>query len=218
MTIGENGDKNCFENWELCLFQQFSFHDNRTVHSSHYCPSLANSGIQFFVLPSVTRECNPKILELHVEKFLTCFSVAPFTCNTHWSSSVARGGGGGSSSLPLACEVCKIARFWCFWGRFLVIKWKQPPQKKLGAEVVKYMSGLAWKSVWISDFGRKIRLNFGEDLFFFWRSPVFGLKKTSEFPILAEKFVPISVKTFFFFLEITCFWAEKTFEFPILAE
>ena len=32
----ENGDKNCFENWELCLFWQFSFHDNRIVQSSHY--------------------------------------------------------------------------------------------------------------------------------------------------------------------------------------
>ena len=28
------------------------------------CTSLAHSGIQFFVLPSVTRKCNPKILEL----------------------------------------------------------------------------------------------------------------------------------------------------------
>ena len=46
-----------------------------------------------------------------------------------------------------------------------------------------------WKSVWIFDFGRKIRLNFGEDLFIY-----------------------------LFFLETTCFWAEKTFEFPILAE
>ena len=29
-------------------------------------------------------------------------------------SSVARGGGGGPKPPPLACEVCKIARFWCF--------------------------------------------------------------------------------------------------------
>ena len=35
-----------------------------------------------------------------------------------------------------------------------------------------------------------------------------------EFPILVEKSISISVKTFFFFLETTCFWAEKTFEFP----
>ena len=64
MTISENGDKNCFENWELCLFLQFSFHDNQIVQSLHYCASLAHSGIQFFVLPSVTRKCNPKILKL----------------------------------------------------------------------------------------------------------------------------------------------------------
>ena len=50
---------------------------------------------------------------------------------------------------------------------------------------------------------------------------VMRYKKTFEFPILAEKSVSISVKTFFFsffFFETTCFWAEKTFEFPILAE
>ena len=33
------------------------------------------------------------------------------------------------------------------------------------------------KNLWISDFGRKITLNFGEDLFFFWRSPNLGRKK-----------------------------------------
>ena len=64
MTIDENGDKNCFENWKLCLFRLFSFHDNQIVLSSHYSTSIANAGIQFFVLPSITRECNPKILEL----------------------------------------------------------------------------------------------------------------------------------------------------------
>ena len=78
-------------------------------------------------------------------------------------------GGGGARAPPLACEVCKIARFWCFWGRFLVKNWKQPPpQRKLGAEVVKWMSWCGIKSVWISDFGRKTSLNFGEDLFFFF--------------------------------------------------
>ena len=56
--------KNCLENWELCFFWQFSFHDNRIEQSSHYCTSLANSVIQLFVLPSVTRKCNPKILKI----------------------------------------------------------------------------------------------------------------------------------------------------------
>ena len=64
MTIRENWDKNCVENSEVCLFRQFSFHDYRIVQSWHYCTCFASLGIQFFVLPSVTRECNPKILEL----------------------------------------------------------------------------------------------------------------------------------------------------------
>ena len=41
---------------------------------------------------------------------------------------------------------------------------------------------LGGKNVWISDFGRKISLNFGEDLFFFfWRPPDFGRKKRLNF-------------------------------------
>ena len=38
-------------------------------------------------------------------------------------------------------------------------------------------------------------------------------EKAFDFPILAEKSVSISVKTFFI-LEINWFWAEKAFEFP----
>ena len=37
--------------------------------------------------------------------------------------------------------------------------------------------------------------------------------QTFEFPDLAEKSVPISVKTFFFFFETTWFWAKKTLNF-----
>ena len=41
---------------------------------------------------------------------------------------------------------------------------------------------LGEKNVWISDFGRKISLNFGEDLFFFfWRPPEYGRKKRLNF-------------------------------------
>ena len=57
---------------------------------------------------------------------------------------------------------------------------------------------LAWKSVWISTTGRKIRLNFGEDLFFLLEITCFWAEKAFEFPILAKKSVSISVKTFFF--------------------
>ena len=48
---------------------------------------------------------------------------------------------------------------------------------------------LGRKNVWISDFSRKISLNCGEDLFFFcffWRSPVFGLKKRLNFRAFKE--------------------------------
>ena len=59
---------------------------------------------------------------------------------------------------PIFCEKLKIA----------------PPHKKTSPS-----------NVWISDLGRKISPNFGEDLFFI-----------------------------FYFLETTWFWAEKIFEFP----
>ena len=127
--------------------------------------------------------------------------------------SVDRGGG------VLAGEVCKIARFWCFWGRFLVKNWKQPPP--IGNWVPKLWStcrDTAWKSVWISDYGRKISLNFGEDLVL--ETTCFWAEKTFEPPIS-------EVQTFFcffffkislnfgedLFLETNCFLAEKTFQF-----
>ena len=65
---------------------------------------------------------------------------------------------------------------------------EQPPPK--GNWVPKLWSRCRdseWKSVWISDFGRKISLNFGEDLFFFfWRPPVFGQKKRLNFQAFLE--------------------------------
>ena len=78
MTISENGDKNRFER-KLCLSRQFSFHDNRIAQNSHYCTSLTYSGIQqFFVLPSVTGECNPNCTwtflpaSVSLHSFATC--------------------------------------------------------------------------------------------------------------------------------------------------
>ena len=65
----------------------------------------------------------------------------------------------------------------------------------------------AWKTVWTSDFGRKIRLNFGEDLFFyFWRSPVFGLKKRSNFRFWPKNPSKFRWRPFFFF-----FWRSPVF-------
>ena len=79
---------------------------------------------------------------------------------------------------------------------------------------------LGGKNLWISDFGRKITLNFGEDLFFFvfWRPPDFGRKKPLNFRFRPENHSQFRWRPFFFcFLETTWFWAEKTFEFPISA-
>ena len=131
-----------------------------------------------------------------------------------WSSSVARWGG-GARAPPLACEVCKIARFWCFRGQFLVKNWKQPPQRKLGAEVVKYMSWL----------GLKKRLNFRyrpknqsqfrwRPLLFLWDCLILGWKNVCISDIGRKISLNGEDFFFFFFLEITCFWAEKTFVFP----
>ena len=64
-------------------------------------------------------------------------------------------------------------------------------------------------NVWISDWGRKISLKFGDDLFFFLLFGdhlILGGKKL-KFPISAEKSVSNSVKTFFFFF----FWRPSDF-------
>ena len=82
--------------------------------------------------------------------------------SSHVVSSVARGGGAGSSR-------CKIARFWCFWGRFLVKNRKQPPPppKEIGC--------------------RSCEVHI-----------VIRPEKAFKFPISAKKSVSISVKIFFF--------------------
>ena len=82
MTKDEDGYKNDFEIWALCLLQQFSFNDNQIVQSLHYCTILVHSGIQNVVLSSVTGECN--------SNKLNCFNVAPFICNTHWLRFLGR--------------------------------------------------------------------------------------------------------------------------------
>ena len=76
--------------------------------------------------------------------------------------------------------------------------------------------GFGGKNLWISDFGRKITLNFGEDLFFFfWRSPNFGRKKPLNFGFRPKNHSEFWRRPFFFlFLEITLVRAQKTFEFP----
>ena len=125
-------------------------------------------------------------------------------------SSVARGGGGGGSSPPhWLVKYAKTHVFCAFEADFLWKMENSPPHTKraplrrlnlrnLGekslwilAKTFFFFFGdhliLGGKNVWIPDFGRKITLNFGEDLFFFffffffWRSPNFGRKKPLNF-------------------------------------
>ena len=59
---------------------------------------------------------------------------------------------------------------------------------------------------WISDFGWKISLNFGEDLFFFlWRPPVFERKQRLNFRLWPKNQSQFLWRPFF----LACFWAEK---------
>ena len=64
---------------------------------------------------------------------------------------------------------------------------------------------LGGKNVWILEFGRKITLNFGEDLFFFilffifWRSPNFGRKKRLNFGFRPKNHSEFWRRPFFLF-------------------
>ena len=97
-------------------------------------------------------------------------------------SSVARGGGGARGPPHWLVKYAKLHVFGAFEADFW---WKienSPPPK--GNWVPKLWSTCrdsAWKCVRISDFGRKISFNFGED-----RPPVFGLKKRLNFRAFRE--------------------------------
>ena len=54
-------------------------------------------------------------------------------------------------------------------------------------------------NVWICEIGRNSSLNFGEDLFFFWRSPNFGQKKPLNFGFRPKNHSEFWRRPFFFF-------------------
>ena len=80
-------------------------------------------------------------------------------------------------------------------------KWKiAPPMRKEPPH----------KSLNLRNFGRKIALNFGEDLFFFfffWRSPNFGRKKPLNFGFRPKNHSEFWRRPFFFFF----FWRSPNF-------
>ena len=120
------------------------------------------------------------------------------------SSSVARG---LEPPPPLACEVCKIAPFWWFWGRFFVKNWKQPPPigkqpplKRLDFRFrPKNQSQIRWRPFFLFletkwfwaektfefPISAEKSVNFGET-FFFWRPPNFGRKQPLNFRAFRE--------------------------------
>ena len=122
------------------------------------------------------------------------------------------GGGGGGSS------------------RFVVKIENSPPQtsefakldeKSVSFLVKTFFFFFFWrtphfgrKMLWIWDFGRKITLNFGEDLFFFGEHLILGEKKLWISNFGREIALNFGEDLFFFFLENTLFWVEKTFELP----
>ena len=103
------------------------------------------------------------------------------------TSSVARGGGGGSSSPNWLVKYAKSHVFCAFEADFLWKMENSPPHTKRAPpqtfELAKLEEKSPWilaktfffgdhlilggKNLWILDFGRKIALNFGEDLFFY---------------------------------------------------
>ena len=106
------------------------------------------------------------------------------------TSSVARGGGGRGGGLEPPHWLVKYAKshvFGAFEADFLWKVENSPPP--IGKQPPS--------NVWISEFGWKISLNFGEDLFFSLETTWIWAKKTFKIPILAEKSVSILVKTFF---------------------
>ena len=115
-----------------------------------------------------------------------------------WEQQRSQGGGGARAPPHWPFKYAKSHVFGAFEAGFW---WKNENSPPKGIWVPKLWSScrdLASKTVWTSEFGRKIRLNFGEDLFFFSEITCFWAEKGFEFPILAEKSDSISVKTFFF--------------------
>ena len=67
MTIGEDGDKYWLKHWDFYFSRYLPIQDDWIVQILNYSTCFARSNIQFLVLPFITREYDPKILEpLHL--------------------------------------------------------------------------------------------------------------------------------------------------------
>ena len=95
-----------------------------------------------------------------------------------------------------------------------------PPKGNWVPKLWSRCCDVVWKSVWIFDFGRKLRLNFGEDLFLFcfWRPPVFGLKKRLNFRFWPKNQTQFRWRSFFFFWRPPVFGLKKRLNFRAFRE
>ena len=64
MTIGEGRNVDWPVNQELCLSAQVSLHHDRLIHWLHYCRHCTDLPVNLTLHAALTREQNPKILEL----------------------------------------------------------------------------------------------------------------------------------------------------------
>ena len=112
---------------------------------------------------------------------------------SHFYSETSNVATGGGRAPPLAGEVCKIARFCCFLGLFLVKNGKQPPPKEIGCQSREVDVVIRCEKAFVFPISAEKSASISVKTFFF-----FWTEKTSVFSILAEKLDSISVKTFFF--------------------
>jgi len=64
MTKGEDRKKCRFVKWQLCGVWKLPFCDHSAIKLTQNRVCFTNPRIKLLVLPSVTRECHPKVLEL----------------------------------------------------------------------------------------------------------------------------------------------------------
>ena len=108
-------------------------------------------------------------------------------------SSVAR-------APPLACKACKIACFWCFWGQFVLKKWKQPPPKGFGCRSCEVVA-VIWPEEpceFPISAEKSVSIAVKTPFFFFWRSPVFGRKNRLNFRFRPKNLSQFQWRPFFF--------------------
>ena len=91
----------------------------------------------------------------------------------------------------------------CFWAE-KTLEFPILAGKWVSISVKTFFFGdhlfLGWKTVWISDFGRKMSLNFGEDFFFFGDHLFLGWQ-TFEFPSFPRNSVWIFGQTVWFWFK-----------------